>query len=215
MENKDFEEYFRLFSDENADNKDLVSVAGDKETRLKFINELKPFFQKFWNESASEHKLKIDDLQQTLFESDLDRNALAAKANKKDDPKDYCRTYSLTNRQVAKMDEWVSAHYNKYHKKDDAKKYKKNPFYGGVSPVSRFNVEFTSCTIGTQADCYCSECRKKYNKLKTELDELYDKYDDVKDDKERKELSKKIKKTKNKQDDAWEVSRVILRDFDE
>lgn len=215
MENKDFEEYFRLFSIENADNKDLVSVAGDKETRLKFINELKPFFQKFWDESASEHKLKISDLQQTLFESDLDRNALAIKASEKDDPEDYCRTYSLTNRQVAKMGEWVSAHYDKYHKKDDSKKYKKNPFYGGVSPVSRFNVEFTSCTIGTQADCYCSECRKKYDKLKAECDELCDIYDDAKNDKEKKQLYKKIKKIKDKQDAAWDISRVVLRDFDE
>lgn len=95
----------------------------------------------------------------------------------------FCRSYSLTKAEIGRMNKWKEQHYKKYHKKADDKKFKKNPFYGGVSPVSRFIVEFSSCSIGTGADCICTECRKEYEKLRDKigtarkgLEELSEKY---------------------------------------
>lgn len=81
----------------------------------------------------------------------------------------FYRPYSLTKKEVDKMNKWKERHYKKYHKKTDDKKFKKNPFYGGVSPVSEFIVEFSSCSIGTGADCICTKCRKDYEKLKDKI----------------------------------------------
>lgn len=81
----------------------------------------------------------------------------------------FYRPYSLTKKEVNKMNKWKEQHYKKYHKKADDKEFKKNPFYKGVSPVSGFIVEFSSCSIGTGADCICTKCRKEYETLKNKI----------------------------------------------
>lgn len=101
-------------------------------------------------------------------------NALSESAHKPTDDNmnednSFCRSYSLTKAEIGRMNKWKEQHYKKYHKKADDKKFKKNPFYGGVSPVSRFIVEFSSCSIGTGADCICTECRKEYEKLRDKI----------------------------------------------
>lgn len=68
----------------------------------------------------------------------------------------YYHSYSMTKEESDKMFEFRKAHNKKYHKKGFG--------YGGVSPVSNFEVRFGSCSIGTWCECVCLECEKEYKK---------------------------------------------------
>lgn len=65
-------------------------------------------------------------------------------------------SYSLTKEQGEKIGEWKDKHFKKYHKI----KYK------GAIGVSDFELRFRATSIGTYAECVCTECEKEYEKLK-------------------------------------------------
>lgn len=65
-------------------------------------------------------------------------------------------SYSLTKEQGEKIYEWKEQHFKKYHKIR----------YKGAIGVSDFELRFRATSIGTYADCVCTECEKEYEKLK-------------------------------------------------
>lgn len=130
------------------------------------------------------------------------------------DETDFVRSYSLTEKEVDKMNDWKENHYNKYHKKDDEKKFKKNPFYGGVSPVSIYRVEWMSCSIGTSADCVCVECSKKCDKLNRKINKLNKKLCSTKEKNKREQISKKIVNITSRNKEIYDESRFCVRELD-
>lgn len=65
-------------------------------------------------------------------------------------------SYSLTKEQGEKIGEWKEKYFKKYHKIR----------YKGAIGVSDFELRFRSTSIGTYAECVCTECEKEYEKLK-------------------------------------------------
>lgn len=65
-------------------------------------------------------------------------------------------SYSLTKEQGEKIGEWKEKHFKKYHKIR----------YKGAIGVSDFELRFRATSIGTYAECVCTECEKEYEKLK-------------------------------------------------
>ena len=66
---------------------------------------------------------------------------------------EYNLDYSLTVDEVKKMDEWERKHNKNFHRKGFG--------YRGVSPVSNFEVRFSTCSIGVWCDCVCLECLRE------------------------------------------------------
>lgn len=101
------------------------------------------------------------------------------------------RTESLTFAETDREEEWCKKHNEKYHKKDDKKKIKKKPFYGGVSPTGRFITVWQYCSISSWCECICKDCYSKYLKEKDKLERLAG---DAKNYKKQKKLVEKLYK---------------------
>lgn len=180
------------------------------------------------NTNLFEQKLN-DEVDKSIDDTDKQLKAIneAFKKGKFKEPADdeFDRSLSLTYGETRKGDKWFAAHKKKYHK-DILKKIKKNPFYGGVSPVAMCKWEWFACSIGTSCDIICEECEKKYNEAKKLYELLQDNYDvfvhDHKNDKDKDaynvEISKrkkKIAKAKKEVDRLYKQSRFELRGLDE
>lgn len=134
---------------------------------------------------------------------------------------EFDRSLSLTYKESKKGDEWFAEHQKKYHK-DFLKKIKKNPFYGGASPVAHCYWRWMACSLGTSCDIVCEECEEKYKEVKKELEELDKNYNEmskklsgVEYDNFVKETNKKRKELKKKEDLLYKQSRLELRGIDE
>lgn len=128
------------------------------------------------------------------------------RALKEPDKSPFMRQYSLTENEVKRMNEWQDKHFDKFHKKEDLKRYRKNPFYKGASPMGRFVVEFSSCSIGTGADCFCVECRDEYFKMKRKTNEL---------ESEENPDYKRIDQSRKKEKKLWDKCHFEIRSFDD
>lgn len=115
--------------------------------------------------------------------------------------KEFNRNESLTFEETDKESAWCRQHTKKYHAKQDAAKFKKNPFYGGASPVSRFITVFEYCSLGPWAECRCQECYKKYEQEKEKLETITE--------------SKEYKKQKKLVDKLYNQAQFTIRDIDE
>lgn len=175
-----------------------------------------------------EQKLN-NDVDKSIDDADRQLNTIKEAVKngkfKESDDNEFDRSLSLTYGETRKGDKWFSQHQKKYHK-DYLKKIKKNPFYGGVSPVAHCYWRWMSCSIGTSCDIICEECEQKYNEAKKAYELLQDNYDvfvhDHKDDKDKDayntEVSnqkKKITKAKKEADKWYKQSRLELRGIDE
>lgn len=150
------------------------------------------------------------------------------KVSDKENDDDFYRLLSLTNAEVKKGDKWFSEHQKKYHK-DFLKKIKKNPFYGGASPVASCYWKWMACSLGTSCDIICEDCEKKYKEAEAKAYELHDeltKYTedhksehDAKNpfskDPEYRRLKSKMDKAYKEKDKLYEQSRLELRGIDE
>lgn len=169
-------------------------------------------------EELVENKKSEIDLYNDFLES-LKKRSAKKRAKKyisvEKDETEFVRSYSLTEKEVDKMNDWKEKHYNKYHKKDDEKKFKKNPFYSGVSPVSRYKVEYTTCSLGTSVDCVCTDCRKDYENEKRKIDLIKLKYSKTSNNLERKSLDAKYNKLHKKALKKWEKDHFEIRGFDD
>lgn len=157
-----------------------------------------------------EQKLN-SDVDKSLDDADKQLDAIKkaiknGEFDKKPNPKEYCRSYSLTNEDVEKMDNWIAKHDKKYHKKGYG--------YQGAVGVSRHYVEFMSTSIGVGADCICEECNKKYEKIKQDLEEakkeLYNSTEDKK-----KVLRKKVAKLSKEENNLYKQSHFEIRGIDD
>lgn len=72
----DFQNFFNTFKTLNKTNPKFLSIAGDDQTRLRLMNELEPFFKMFYESAINSCNRIIEDKEQLLFETDLERNAL-------------------------------------------------------------------------------------------------------------------------------------------
>lgn len=165
------------------------------------------------------------DKQSDNVDRQLNAIREAAKNGEFEEPDDdeFDRSLSLTYGETKKGDKWFAEHQKKYHK-DFLRKIKKNPLYGGVSPVTKCRWEWFACSIGTSCDIICEECEQKYKEAKKTYELLQDNYDvfvhDHKDDKdvykaEKRNQQKKIAAAKKEVDKLYKQSRLTLRGLDE
>lgn len=124
------------------------------------------------------------------------------ESKRKDRSQEFNRTESLTFAETDKEEEWCKKHNDKYHKKEDEKKFKKNPFHGGVSPVGRFVTVWQYCSISSWCECVCKDCYETYRHEKDKLDRLAG---DAKNYKKQKKLVEKL----------YERAVFTVRDIDE
>lgn len=71
-----FQNFFNTFKTFNKTNPNFLSIAGDDQTRLRYMNELEPFFKMFYESAVNNCNRIIEDKEQLLFEADLEINAL-------------------------------------------------------------------------------------------------------------------------------------------
>lgn len=156
----------------------------------------------------------------------------AAKNGKPKEPADdeFDRSLSLTYGETRKGDKWFAEHQKKRHK-DHLRKIKKNPFYGGVSPVAHCYWKWMACSIGTSCDIICEECEKKYEEAKVKYEKAQQEYSNYCEstanlndpacppksviERTKKGLKKQLAKEKKKVDALYEQSRCELRGIDE
>lgn len=126
--------------------------------------------------------------------------------NTEDKKQEFNRSESLTFDETDKEERWCKEHNDRYHRKDDEKKFKENPFHSGVSPVGRFVTVWQYCSISSWCECVCKDCYKKYKKAKKKLKkmstcvQLYD---------------ADYKKQKQKTDEFYKRAVFTVRDIDE
>lgn len=152
---------------------------------------------------ASKKENPDDELLDLLnnFSNEIKQSSnLLENIVKNDRDKEFDRTESLTFAETDKERDWCREHTKKYHEKADKKAFKANPFYGGVSPVSRFITVFEYCSISSWAECRCQECYKKYEQEKEKLDNITDK--------------SKYKKQKKLVDKLYNQAQFTIRDID-
>lgn len=235
-----YRQFWNLFDEYcNAEKKDFVKTklqetinilvnkkeALDKKTFLskKIINEKnyleedEPSSENKEENSTENKKSDIDLYNDFLEKLKIQSVKRAAKKNVivERDETEFVRSYSLTEKEVDKMNDWEESHYNKYHKKDDEEKYKRNPFYGGVSPVSKYKVEWMTCSIGTSADCVCVECSKKCDKLNRKINKLNKKLCSTEEKNKREKISKKIVNITGINKEIYNESRFCVRELDD
>lgn len=208
-DNKIINNFIHSFVHEVVDNWNVVSGENNDKNYLE-KDESKI-------EELVENKKSEIDLYNDFLES-LKKRSAKKRAKKyisvEKDETEFVRSYSLTEKEVDKMNDWKEKHYNKYHKKDDEKKFKKNPFYGGVSPVSIYKVEWMTCSIGTSADCVCVECSRKCDKLNRKINKLNKKLCSTKEKNKREQISKKIVNITSRNKEIYDESRFCVRELD-
>lgn len=148
-----------------------------------------------------EKRYRPDDFTLVSRDKALEKDFSSAKkayetiinteSKRKDRSQEFNRTESLTFAETDKEEEWCKKHNDKYHKKEDEKKFKKNPFHGGVSPVGRFVTVWQYCSISSWCECVCKDCYETYRHEKDKLDRLAG---DAKNYKKQKKLVEKLYK---------------------
>lgn len=134
---------------------------------------------------------------------------LAAQAYKATKTKDkFCRSYSLTNEEVDRMNKWIAKHNKKLHPKGLG--------YQGAIGVSHDEVRMTSTSIGVGIDCVCIDCLKLYEEKKAEVAKLRRACkDDVPTRMRKKDLKKSLKKEEKKLDKLYKQAVFEIRGIDD
>lgn len=134
---------------------------------------------------------------------------LAAQAYKATKTKDeFCRSYSLTNEEVDRMNKWIAKHNKKLHPKGLE--------YQGAIGVSHDEVRMTSTSIGVGIDCVCTDCLKLYEEKKAEVAKLRRACkDDVPTRMRKKDLKKSLKKEEKKLDKLYKQAVFEIRGIDD
>lgn len=123
-----------------------------------------------------------------------------------DKKQEFNRSESLTFDETDKEEKWCKEHNDRYHRKNDEKKFKENPFHGGVSPVGRFVTIWQYCSISSWCECVCKDCYKKYRKAKKKLEKMSTCVQSYDAD---------CKKQKEKVDELYKRAVFTVRDIDE
>lgn len=176
----------------------LTEFSYDRD--ILFNEESAPFVREALTTSPTTEITTTENLQYKPEET-TDATDSTVKSSLLDKSKEFNRSESLTFEETDKEEEWCRQHTKKYHAKLDAAKFKKNPFYGGVSPMSRFITVFEYCSLGSWAECRCQECYKKYEQEKEKLEAITD--------------SKEYKKQKKFVDKLYNQAQFTIRDIDE
>lgn len=179
-----------------------------KQQREKMRNLTPSEEEKYQNAISKVYEQNLNnDADKSLGDTNKQLNAIKnSEFDKKPNPKEYCRSYSLTNEDVKKMDDWITKHDKKHHKKGYG--------YQGAVGVSRHYVEFMSTSIGVGADCVCKECNKKYEKTKQDLEEVKKELYNSTEDK-KKVLRKKIAKLSKEENNLYKQSHFEIRGIDD
>lgn len=184
------------------------------------------------NTNLFEQKLN-DEVDKSIDDTDKQLKAIneAFKKGKFKEPADdeLDRSLSLTYGESRKGDKWFAEHQKKYHK-DYLRKIKKNPFYGGVSPIAHCYWKWMSCSIGTSCDIICEECEKKYEEAKARYEKTQREYNSYCEstanlndpacppefvvERTKKGLRKQLAEKKKEADKLYKQSRCELRELD-
>lgn len=167
---------------------------GSFENILKAVSELKDYIS------------NKDDLSKV--QTDIILAAQSFKKKNSNEGEKFYRSYSMTNDDVKKMDDWISEHDKKFHKKGYG--------YQGAIGVSRDEVRMMSTSIGVGIDCVCTECEKLYKNQKEKVDRLFHACsEDVPTRMNKKDLKKEYQKEKKVLDKLYKRAFFEIRGIDD
>lgn len=209
-----------------------MAFAKRPKNQAEFEEQLQSKISSLFEQKLNNDVDKIIDKQ--LDDTDKQLNAIkeAIKNGKFKEPADdeFDRSLSLTYGESRKGDKWFAEHQKKYHK-DYLRKIKKNPFYGGVSPIAHCYWKWMSCSIGTSCDIICEECEKKYEEAKARYEKTQREYNSYCEstanlndpacppefvvERTKKGLRKQLAEKKKEVNILYEQSRCELRGIDE